>query len=339
MKEEALASQLFLGPLRSEYLVLPDRHVYYNLLGGPVVYAATGASIWSPHQIALVSRVGKDFPKSFIERLLVKGWNIEGIRILPEKQPFHSFYIVKDWTDFQEAEPLKEFSTLNLPCPPELLDFVSPTAGEAENTYLPDLALRPDDVPPAFDLIQSVYLAPCHLTSQITLTVALRRKGIGTIMLSPSERIMNPQYLQDFRILLQDIEVFFARERSIRNLFRKESRDVFQMSELLSSYGADIVILQRSLDGYAIFDSKAKRHQFIPAYPVKAFNPIGCGDAFCGGFLANWRTSYDPIESALHGSVSASLALEGAGGLFACERNPLLADARLQSLRNLLPRS
>ena len=46
-------------------------------------------------------------------------------------------------------------------------------------------------------------------------------------------------------------------------------------------------------------------------------DPTGAGDAFCGGFLAGYRQTYDPVQAVLHGSVSASLVVEGSGA-FLC---------------------
>jgi ribokinase len=96
-------------------------------------------------------------------------------------------------------------------------------------------------------------------------------------------------------------------------------------------------LLQKELQGVSVFDSGSKRLHFFPFYPVEIKNPIGVGDSFCGGFLAAWQQSYDPVEAALHGCISASLAMEGVGGLYALDRNPELAKARLFSLRGAHP--
>jgi sugar/nucleoside kinase (ribokinase family) len=328
---------LIMGPLRSDTIFLPDRRVYTGLLGGFLAYAAAGLKVWSRRPLGLISRIGKNFPQLLLDQLSHTGWNTQGIHILPESQPVFGCYVVEDEFAYREAEPLQEYAKLGLPCPPELRGFRSPVADEEDTTILPAIAIRPGDVPGLYQGARMSLIGPCHLASQITLMVALRRMGITTIVLCPSERIMAPQYLRDFRILLLDVDVLFVREASILKLFRDETHEVRQMAEILASYGADIVILQRGMDGYSIYDSNAKRHRYIPAYPVNIRNPIGCGDAFCGGFLADWQSSYDPVESAMHGCVSASMALEGMGAAFSLERNPLLADARLQSLRHLIP--
>ncbi|WP_322808043.1 PfkB family carbohydrate kinase, partial [Thermanaerothrix sp.] len=63
-------------------------------------------------------------------------------------------------------------------------------------------------------------------------------------------------------------------------------------------------------------------------------DPTGAGDAFCGGFLAGYRQTYDPLAAVLHGNVSASLVIEGSGPFYALEALPGLAQARLEALRD-----
>jgi len=62
-------------------------------------------------------------------------------------------------------------------------------------------------------------------------------------------------------------------------------------------------------------------------------DPTGIGDAFCGGFLAGFRHTYDPLQAVLHGNISASMVIEGHGPFYALEALPGLAQARLEALR------
>ena len=61
---------------------------------------------------------------------------------------------------------------------------------------------------------------------------------------------------------------------------------------------------------------------------MRVVNPTGAGDAFCGGFLAGYRETYDPLEAALCGNISASLVVEGSGPFYALDVWPGLAEAR-----------
>jgi ribokinase len=74
----------------------------------------------------------------------------------------------------------------------------------------------------------------------------------------------------------------------------------------------------------------------VPAYPAKVRDVTGAGDAYCGGFLAGLVQTHAPLEAALRGTVSASLVIEGVGAMYALDSTPGLAEARLQSLRDLV---
>ena len=63
---------------------------------------------------------------------------------------------------------------------------------------------------------------------------------------------------------------------------------------------------------------------------------MGAGDAFCGGFLAGFRKTFDPLQGLLHGSVSASLAVEGSGAFYSLEALKGLAEARLERLMGMV---
>jgi ribokinase len=132
---------------------------------------------------------------------------------------------------------------------------------------------------------------------------------------------------------LHGIDIFFAREEDLKKLFPSNAQVLRGMAEFIARLGPKIILLQNELQGVSIYDSDSRQMYFCPFYPVEIKNPIGIGDAFCGGFLSAWHRCYDPMESALYGCISVSLAVEGVGGLYALDRNPGLAEARLFSLR------
>jgi hypothetical protein len=60
---------LVLGQLRREYLVAPSQKVYLDQPGGNLLYAAEGVSLWlrEDEVVRLVSRVGADYPRNWLE--------------------------------------------------------------------------------------------------------------------------------------------------------------------------------------------------------------------------------------------------------------------------------
>lgn len=333
----SIPEMVFAGPLRTEYFLTPDGQENSHLLGGPVVYAGAGAKIWTASSPGLIARVGNNFPAEFLRAIQDKGLDIRGVRILDHRESTAGFFCYDQWDQGIDWDPMKYYARRNLACPPELLDYSPPSIGESQISSFPDIAIRREDIPEAYRQARSAYIAPCHYLSQITLSVALRQAGAGTICLAPSKGMYVPSSLSSVGQLLHGIDIFFAAEEYLRKLFPANTRDIRGISDFIARMGPKIVLVQRELQGVSVYDSDSKRSQFFSFYPADIKNPIGVGDAFCGGFLAAWQQSFNPVESALHGCVSASLAMEGAGGLYALDRNPGLAEARLYSLRRSHP--
>jgi ribokinase len=104
------------------------------------------------------------------------------------------------------------------------------------------------------------------------------------------------------------------------------------MMEEIGSYGCEMVVIKRGEQGQLLYDTAGKARYEVPAYPARLYNPTGAGDAFCGGFLAGYRKTFDPVQAVLHGNVASSLVVEGSGPFYALDALPGLADSRLDFL-------
>ena len=98
--------------------------------------------------------------------------------------------------------------------------------------------------------------------------------------------------------------------------------------------GAGVVALRRGPEGAIVHRRDAKACAAPPAVPssadcspphsadtgetwevpacagVDAVDPTGCGNAFCGGFLASWRAGESLCDAGVWGCVAASFLLE-----------------------------
>jgi ribokinase len=330
---EPLTEMIFAGPLRMEYVLTPDEKQYSRLLGGACLYAGVGAKIWTTDPPGLVARVGENFPKELLTKIRDMGLDTRGVRVIPHRQPTDGFYYFDQWDQCIDWDPIKYYTRRNIPLPSELLDYSPPAISESRTAFFPEVAIRSEDVPEAYRGARTAYIGPCHYLSQITLSVAFRQFGVGTICLSPSKGMYTPTNLPQVGQLLHGIDIFFTQEEDLRKLFPTSGAESREMLEFLGRLGPKIILLQRDLQGVTVYDSDSKRAHFTSFYPTEIKNPIGVGDSFCGGFLACWRNTFDPLESALRGCISVSLAVEGMGGLYGLQRNPGLAEARLFSLR------
>lgn len=111
------------------------------------------------------------------------------------------------------------------------------------------------------------------------------------------------------------------------------------MADTLAGYGCEVVVIKRGVHGQYVLDTARHTRWAIPAYPANGVDPTGAGDAFCGGFLAGYRDTYDPLEAALRGNISASIMIEGSTPFYAYDVLPSLAQMRLESLRSLVRKS
>jgi ribokinase len=90
----------------------------------------------------------------------------------------------------------------------------------------------------------------------------------------------------------------------------------------LLDHGAKTIVLKLGSAGCRIFEQGRGMTAEIPVVPIKAEDPTGAGDAFCGGFLVGMLRTGNLVDAARYGTVSASFAVEtrGPDGLVRCTR-------------------
>jgi sugar/nucleoside kinase (ribokinase family) len=328
---------VFAGAVRREFFLLPDGKALPGILGGPALYAAAGAKIWTADQIGIVARAGGDFPVELLEKIRSAGLDPSGIRTNSGWPPAYEFIHFESWDQPAGWDPAKQFAKHHLPCPRELFNYRPPALEEGSIRHFSENAVRREDLPPRYREVRAAGILPCHYRSQIMLSVGLRESGATYLLLSPPEGLLLPLHRAQVCELLHGIQIAFFREGPLRKLVDDRRNSLERISETISRWGPKIILIQEEMHGIHSYDSESGHAAFTPFYPTELKNPPAVGFSFCGGFLAAWRKTYHLAESVLHGCISASLAGEGFGGLYALERTPGLAEARLASLRRSLP--
>jgi 2-dehydro-3-deoxygluconokinase len=98
--------------------------------------------------------------------------------------------------------------------------------------------------------------------------------------------------------------------------------------ELLHKFGVKTVIVTLGEDGAVV--SVEDTTYYAPAYkPEKIVDPTGAGDAFIGGFLAEYVYGENYLRCACVGSAVASLVVEGIGPTFFGDKTEIYRRARL----------
>lgn len=323
------------GQLRRDFIITPDEKAHNDILGGNMLYAAGGLAVWDSG-IGLLAKVGEDFPQQWLDQLASMQFDCKGITILPEMVDLRSFIAYPDRHTRKLGNPVSHYSRLNLPFPKALLGYSPPPRqfDHRSNATAQTFQLR--DVPEEYLDATAVHICPMDFMSHALLSSILRQGQASTITLEPAESYMNSSFWHDFPSIVKGLTAFIVSENNIRALFIGHSHDLWQMAEAISGFDCKVVVIRRGNTEYCVLDSHSRQRWVLPAYPARSVNPTGSGDSFCGGFLAGLYTTYDPLQAAIYGSVSASLTVEGCGPFYALSALPGLAQARREALSEMV---
>ena len=321
------------GQLRRDYVILPSGKALLDAPGGNLIYAAAGLALWEPDPPpALVARVGEDYPQEWIDNIEKHGFDVRGIRILPEAVDLRSFYAYADHNIRLLDDPVTHFSRLGLSFPKELLGYRPPDTTLDSRTKLKPTSIHQGDIIADYLNATAAHICPVDYLTHTLLPAVLRQAGFTTITLDPSSGYMNPTFWDDIPALITGLTAFITAEEELRALFQGRSANLWEMAEALAGYGCEFIVIKRGIGGQLLFDAATHSHWEIPAYAARVSDPTGAGDAFSGGFLAGYRRTFDPVQAALHGNISASITVEGSGAFYTLDALNGLAQARMDAL-------
>ena len=335
---DASPTYLLLGQLRREYLITPAQKVYIDQPGGNLLYAAEGLSLWfeDSEVVGLVARVGEDYPRNWIEEFATSGYNVQGIKILPEEVDLRWFRAFSDLRSATSDDPVAYFARLEMSFPRSLLGYKSKSGKTANLSKVQPISLKQSDLPEIYKYASVAHICPVDYMTHSLMPAALRQMGMTIITLDPGDAYMQSSNWEKVRALMPGLTAFLPSEEDLADLFSGRTTDLWEMADEVASWGVEIVAIKRGVQGQLLYDSESKTRYEIPAYPSKMIDPTGAGDVFCGGFLAGYKKSYNSLEAVLHGNVSASIAVEGSGAFFTSKVLPGLHTARIESLRGMV---
>lgn len=325
------------GLLRRDFLFPPGTRPLLDVPGGTLIYAAAGLGVWDGN-IGLLARVGEDYPHEWLRTFEKHGWDTRGVHILTEALDLRYFQGWTDLENIQTANPVAYFAREGLPFPKSMLGYQPPSSREDDRKTTHPASPRPVDIPPYYLEARIAHICPLDYMTTSRLLTTFRHAGVVTCTLDPSAGYMNVSALDDVRTICQGLTAFLCSERKIKGLFWGKTDDLWQMAEELGKFGCEYVVIRRGPKGQMLYDAASKKRWEVPAYPVRMVNPIGAGSSFCGGFLAGYQKTYDPLQAVLYGGISASLTIEGDNVFHALDTLPGLAQARLSSLADLVRR-
>lgn len=323
------------GKLTREYLLPPSGQPRLDSPGGDLSYAAGGLAVWDS-SIGLISKVTGEYPHEWVDELAARGMDTRGIHCDDElTADMRNFIAYNEANERSHSNPVSHFARRQTTFPKSLLGYQS--QGEMKNPLRDTDPLSPDAlrVPATYRDIRFVHIAPFDFTNQ-NQVIGLFKGGSGHfVSLDPDPGYMKHALWRGMRMVLLGVNAFLPSEEELRSLFWGETNDLWEMAQAVANYGPEIIVIKRGALGQYVYDPTAKKRYEIPAYPARFMDPTGAGSAFCGGFLAGYGQTNDPLLAALHGNVSASLKVEGVGPFAALDAMPGLANARLQALKEM----
>ncbi len=322
------------GRLHRDYLLPPEGRPLIDVPGGNLLYAAAGLGVWDRQRRA-AGAGRRRLPARMVTFL-------QRTRLGYARDPHPGrssrsalFPGPLDPEKFQHTNPVTHFARLNLPYPKSLLGYQPPA--EVDDRKATDPASpRPGDIPPDYLNAHAAHLCPLDYLTTSRLLSTFRQANVTFLTLDPYAAYMTGAAFDDVRILLQGLTAFLPSEEELRALFWGRTNDLWQMAETLGNFGCEFIVVKRGARGQMLYDGASKKRWEIPAYPARLVDLTGAGDSFCGGFSAGYLKTFDPLRAVLHGSVSASLTIEGSGAFHALDALPGLAQARLDSLSGLV---
>ena len=303
-----------------------------DFLGGPAAFTATGLALWDK-PVGILTRIGEDYPREWLNDFAKYEIDTRGVKILQESLDLRNFIGYNGEGSYQTHSPVGMFADLQYPFPMALLNY------KAEKITKDDLKTRAltspisSDIPADYRDAIAAHICPMEYLTQSLLQAALHGGQIRTITLEAHPAYLVPENWKVIPNVVSGLTAFIVEEEHIRQLFRGRSNDLPEFAAGIGNMGCELVIIRLDNGGKYLYQHSTKQKWMIPEYPVRKLNVHSSRHAFCGGFLAGYLNSYDPVKAALHGNISESMASESLHPCGIFDALPGLAQTRLDVLK------
>jgi sugar/nucleoside kinase (ribokinase family) len=255
-----------------------------KILGGAATFIGLAASQFNV-DAAIVSVVGGDFPKEYLDLLANRNLDISGVEIVKEGKTF--FWRGKYHNDMNTRDTLA--TELNV-----LADF-NPV------------------VPEDYKNAEVVMLGNLHPLVQMSVLEQMNKKPKMVIL--DTMNFWMDCALDELKAVINKVDVITINDEEARQLTGEYSLVV--AAQKIHKMGPKYVVIKKGEHGALLFHGE--NVFFAPALPLKeVFDPTGAGDTFAGGF-AGYLTktedySFENMKTAvIYGSTLASFCVEKFG--------------------------
>ncbi|MEM2318662.1 MAG: PfkB family carbohydrate kinase [Candidatus Bathyarchaeia archaeon] len=264
---------------------LPSKQKPHTILGGSVAYVSLSAKRLGV-EVSVISKVGGDFPKAYLWWLQQEGINLTSVQKI-------------------EYEKTTRFE---LQYNDDLSSRILRLASKA-----PPITV--EDIPNHLET-KMVHLAP--VAGEIQHDVAERLKERveflsldvqGLVRSFDANGLVANKPLEDKR-MLELVKVCKCSSEEAEAV--AGTSDLKAAIKTVHDFGVETVIMTMGAKGVILSIDETVYE--IPAYPPNRLtDPTGAGDAFMGGFLAEYVRGKEALWCACVGSAAASTVIEGVG--------------------------
>jgi ribokinase len=284
--------------------------VLRNVPGGGALFSAVGALPWVS-SVGLHACTGADYPETDLARIVDQGISLCSV-IAGPVHGLHLWLLEEDATHKQQQPKLTS-------CDIREMD-----------------ARRPP-IPASFAAVEAFHVATSLPETQRALAAEMRRIAPRALISLDiwTEAFFDYGAYRD-PTFYANIDCFLPSAKEVEDLWGLD--DLPGMMRMLASFGPRVIVVKLGAEGSLLYDREHDTFWEIPAPPVAVVDTVGAGDAYCGGFLAGLLLTGDPLEAAVQGTVSASLAIEQYGALRNEPPDAATLAQRVQQARQLARR-
>ncbi|RLC59920.1 MAG: hypothetical protein DRI01_10820 [Chloroflexi bacterium] len=285
----------------NETIKFPDR-VIEGVLGSPTAYASVAAARLGM-STGVVTKIGTDIPSNFLKAFEEANIDTRGIKV-EGRNTTHSLLTYDESGNKEILYPKKAPPLLFGDIPQEYLD--------AEIVYI-----CPMDHEVSIETVKSLY------REGATLAVDLGGYGGAHSSKHPGDK--EKKTLKITGELVRHFHIVKVSSEDCRYLFGAKEGMEEEIAELIVELGAKISIVTVGERGSFISSKKGTFR--MSALPSQVKDCTGAGDAYMAGFLVEYLRTRDVWKSALFASATASIVIEGTGGVVA-GRMPTISEVR-----------
>jgi cytidine kinase len=265
-------------------IIFPDGQTQMGIIGGGGPQTAFGMRLWTD-SVGIVAGVGKDLPEHVQKWMHQSNLDQAGLHISDMPTP-RAWQVMEEngrRTQIWRVSPDVISKQLG-----RSIERIPKTFRHAKGFHL---GIHPSEI--EFDFLRDLSALGCIVSIE-----AYRS----------AQQPLDPAHIKN---LLSQIDIFSPNLYEAASILGEQDPKIIIYK--LFDYGAKIVALRMGAKGSLIAESCSRSIVQIPAVPVTPVDPVGAGNAYCGGFIVGWSETKNLITAGLYGAISASFLVERVG--------------------------